>query len=337
MKNSINIEKLLSPWGMKSSLSRGRKFPEQPHPYRLAFQRDRERILHCSAFRRLEYKTQVFVYHEGDYYRTRLTHSLEVAQIARSISRALNINEDLSEAIAIAHDLGHPPFGHSGEKVLDELMEPFGGFEHNCQSLRIVDHIEHRYPAYRGLNLTYEVREGMAKHLTDYDHPEKSEFSSENQPTLEAQVVDLSDSIAYNSHDLDDGITSGLLDFESLKKIEIWKIIGEEIDAGGQEHSLTIRKNQMVKALINRQVSDLLETTEKNIQKNKVSSVEEVRRCPEKVVSFSGNMMALDSELKLFLRKNMYKHQRVVRMEEKAALVIRDLFKAFTRNPKLLP
>jgi dGTPase len=340
MKNKpdkSDFERWIAPWGMYSKVSRGRRYQEEEHPYRSHFQRDRDRVIHCSAFRRLEYKTQVFVYHEGDYYRTRLTHSLEVSQISRSIARALHINEDLSEAIAIAHDLGHSPFGHSGEKVLNELMEPFGGFEHNQQSLRIVDHIEKRYPRFRGLNLTYEVREGIAKHITDYDNPSYAEFGKENQPTLEAQVVDFSDGIAYNSHDLDDGITSGLINIKDIRDVLIWKKIYDDIFPKIENESPNIVKNQMVRAIINRQVSDLIETSSENIEEKKIKSIQDVRNCHDKIVAFSPQMSEWDKELKAFLREHMYRHQRVVRMEEKAGRIIRELFKAFTGNPKLLP
>ncbi|MBI3599798.1 MAG: dNTP triphosphohydrolase [Nitrospinae bacterium] len=250
--------KRLAAYAMHSRDTAGRRHPETEHPYRTAFQRDRDRVIHSSAFRRLEYKTQVFVYHEGDYYRTRLTHTIEVAQISRSAARTLCLNEDLSEAIALAHDLGHSPFGHSGEKVLDELMKDYGGFEHNRQSLRIVDHIENRYPGFRGLNLTYEVREGIAKHVTDYDDPSFEEFGK-SSPTLEAQIVDYSDAIAYNSHDLDDGITSEMIDMESLKEVRIWDENYRRIKEEFSNLSQNILKYQLVRAIINQQVTDLVE------------------------------------------------------------------------------
>src|SRR5881396_2014114 len=208
----------LAPYAMRSRDSRGRRHPEPEHPLRMAFQRDRDRIIHSTAFRRLEYKTQVFVNHEGDYYRTRLTHTMEAAQITRTIARAMRLNEDLAEAVALAHDLGHTPFGHAGEKILNRLMEPYGGFEHNAQSMRIVDLLEERYPAFRGLNLSWEVREGIVKHSTRYDRPQVRDFDPELAPCLEAQIVDFADEIAYNAHDIDDGLKSGMLDPEDLAR-----------------------------------------------------------------------------------------------------------------------
>src|SRR5436305_10898047 len=214
---------MLAPYAMPSRDSRGRRHPEPEHPFRMAFQRDRDRIIHCSAFRRLEYKNQVFVNHEGDYYRTRLTHTMEAAQVTRGLARALSLNEDLAEAIALVHDLGHPPFGHAGERTLDELMAAHGGFEHNAQSLRIVDVLEERYPTFKGLNLTWEVREGIVKHSPPYDRPLARDFEPGNAPCLEAQIVDYADEIAYNSHDIDDGLKSGLLTPEQLQDVTLWR------------------------------------------------------------------------------------------------------------------
>jgi dGTPase len=328
--------KRLAPYAMKSKGTRGRRHSEQEHPYRTAFQRDRDRIIHSSAFRRLEYKTQVFVYHEGDYYRTRLTHTIEVAQVSRSASRVLGLNEDLSEAIALAHDLGHPPFGHSGEKVLNELMKDHGGFEHNKQSLRIVDHIENRYPDFRGLNLTYEVREGMAKHVTEYDKPTYEEFQG-TSPTLEAQIVDFSDAIAYNSHDLDDGITSEMIDMESLKEVRIWEENYKRIKQGLNNFNSNIFKYQTIRGIINQQVTDLVEQTRKNIDEYGIRSVDDVRNFGEKIASFSSEMRLMDRELKDFLKKNMYNHYRVIRMEDKAGRFIRELFTAYFKREGLLP
>lgn len=328
--------KRLAAYAMHSRDTAGRKHPEPEHPYRTAFQRDRDRIIHSSAFRRLEYKTQVFVYHEGDYYRTRLTHTIEVAQISRSVARALCLNEDLSEAIALAHDLGHSPFGHSGEKVLNELMKDHGGFEHNRQSLRIVDHIENRYPGFRGLNLTYEVREGIAKHVTDYDDPGVEEFGK-SSPTLEAQIVDYSDAIAYNSHDLDDGITSEMIDMESLKEVRIWDENYRRIKEEFGNLSPNMLKYQLVRAIINQQVTDLVEQTSKNIVEHNIGSAADVKNFGKKIASFSEEMKSKDKELKNFLKKNMYAHYRVIRMENKAGRFIKELFKAYTNRVELLP
>ncbi len=328
--------KRLAPYAMYSRDTKGRRHSEPEHPYRTAFQRDRDRIIHCSAFRRLEYKTQVFVYHEGDYYRTRLTHTLEVAQISRSAARVLGLNEDLSEAISLAHDLGHSPFGHSGEKILNELMEGYGGFEHNKQSLRIVDHIENRYPEFRGLNLTYEVREGIAKHKTEYDDPAFEEFGA-SSPTLEAQIVDYSDAIAYNSHDLDDGVTSEMIDMESLKEVRIWEENYQRIKQEFNDISPNILKYQVVRAIINQQVTDLVEQTKENIEKYGIRSIADVKNSSERVVSFSKDMKLRDRELKDFLKKNMYNHYRVKRMEDKAGRFIKELFDAYLGKVELLP
>ena len=328
--------KRLSLYAMHSRDTKGRRHSEPEHTYRTAFQRDRDRIVHCSAFRRLEYKTQVFVYHEGDYYRTRLTHTLEVAQIARSAARALGLNEDLSEAISLAHDLGHSPFGHSGEKVLNELMKDYGGFEHNKQSLRIVDHIENRYPEFRGLNLTYEVREGIAKHKTEYDDPAFEEFGA-SSPILEAQIVDYSDAIAYNSHDLDDGITSEMIDMESLKEVRIWEENYRRIKQEFNDISPNILKYQIVRAIINQQVTDLVGQTRKNIFRYGISSTDDVRNASERISSFSDGMKLMDRELKDFLKENLYAHYRVKRMEDKAGSFIRELFDAYFKKVELLP
>src|SRR5215468_9250272 len=213
---------VLAPWAMRSRDSRGRRYPEPEHPLRMVFQRDRDRVIHSAAFRRLEYKTQVFVNHEGDYYRTRLTHTMEAAQVTRTLARALRLNEDLAETVALAHDLGHTPFGHAGERTLDRLMAPYGGFEHNAQSLRIVDVLEERYPTFRGLNLSWEVREGIVKHSTRYDRPQVVEFGADTAPCLEAQIVDFADEVAYTAHDVDDGLQSGMLEHEELLGVPLW-------------------------------------------------------------------------------------------------------------------
>ncbi len=330
-------DRILAPYGMRSKDSRGRRYPESEHPFRTAFQRDRDRIIHCNAFRRLEYKTQVFIYHEGDHYRTRLTHTIEVAQIARTIARALGINEELSEAIALAHDLGHPPFGHTGERVLNELMKDHGGFEHNRQTLRIVEHIERRYPNRRGLNLTWEVREGIAKHSTDYDSPDIEEYEKEKQPTLEAQIVDIADEIAYNNHDLDDGLASRMITPEELNEVELWRINYEKVRAMYPYEDFKIHKYQTIIRIINQQVTDLVNETLRRIQEYGISSVEEVRNCPERLASFSKSMEKKNRELKRFLMENLYTHHRVIRMADKADRIIRGLFRVYTEEPRLLP
>ncbi len=327
----------LASYAMKSRDSAGRKHPEQEHPFRTAFQRDRDRIVHSSAFRRLEYKTQVFVYHEGDYYRTRLTHSIEVAQISRTVARALGLNEDLAEAIALAHDLGHPPFGHSGEKALNELMKDHGGFEHNHQSFRIVDKMERKYPDFRGLNLSAEVLEGLKKHSTDYDHPKIEEGEKKTANTLEARIVDYSDGIAYNSHDLDDGITSDMIDINKLEKIALWRENLEKIEASKGQLDLKMKKYQVVRMIINQQVTDLMEQTQKNIRERGIDSMEKVRSETTPVVSFSPAMQEQNQELKDFLRSNLYRHFRVIRMESKAVRILNDLFHTYIDQIELLP
>ena len=328
---------LLAPYGMKSSDSRGRSYPEEEHTFRTAFQRDRDRIIHSSAFRRLEYKTQVFVFHEGDHYRTRLTHSIEVAQIARTIARALGTNEDLSEAIALAHDLGHPPFGHTGENMLDDLMKEFGGFEHNLQSLRILEEIERRYPNFKGLNLTLEVREGIVKHSSEYDHPERSKYEKERFPTLEAQIVDIADEIAYNNHDIDDGLSSKMIELSRLDEVELWKENFEHVKSLYPHASFKVHKSQTIIRIINRQVTDLVDETIVNIEKSGISSADDVRRCDRRLASFSGEMEKKNRELKSFLMENLYQHHRVIRMADKANRIIRNLFEVYVNEPKLLP
>lgn len=327
----------LAPYAVKSADTRGRVYPEEEHPYRSVFQRDRDRIIHSRAFRRLEYKTQVFVYHESDYYRTRLTHTIEVVQISSCLARALRLNEDLCSAIAFAHDLGHTPFGHAGEKVLNELMENDGGFEHNRHGLRVVDKLEVRYPNFPGLNLSWEVREGIIKHTTSYDKPAISEFEPEKMPTLEAQVVNLSDEIAYNSHDLDDGLTAGLIDEEGLEEVELWKEIYGIVIKKTPSLDRERRKYQVIRAFINCQVTDALESTLAVLKELKVSSVEDVRCSSGPLVSFSAKMQEQNQALKKFLYENMYLHYRVVRMTNKAERFIRELFNVYLKCPGQLP
>jgi len=336
--DSIQSESLLAPYAMSSCQSRGRNYEEKEHPYRSMYQRDRERILHTTAFRRLEYKTQVFVNYEGDYYRTRLTHTLEVAQIARTIARALLLNEDLVEAVALAHDLGHTPFGHSGEEILNELMKGYGGFDHNMQSLRVVDVLEKRYPEFPGLNLTFEVREGIARHSSSFDNPPKTEeFNMKQFPTLEAQVVDLADEIAYFSHDLDDGLTSRILSEPLLAKLEIWK--GLRLGTKECEEGLYLeqRRYQAIRVIINTLVTDLIGETEKRIKEFNVDSIEKARACTEKIVDFSPALNCQKMALRDFLFENFYRHYRVMRMANKAKRFIVKLFEVYLKEPRLLP
>ena len=326
----------LATYAMKSGESKGRQHQEEEHLYRTRFQRDRDRIIHTSAFRRLEYKTQVFVYHEGDYYRTRLTHSLEVAQIARSICKSLQLNEDLTEAVALSHDLGHPPFGHTGQNVLNRLMKGHGGFEHNRQSLRIVKLLEKRYPDFDGLNLTWEVMEGISKHSQDSDNPITSD-ESVRFPSLEAQVADFADGIAYNAHDLDDGITSELLDLDQLRKVALWKENEKKFDEQYTGLDFRLKKYQVVRSIINELISDFSQNTLNNLEYYRVSTVDDVRHAPIRIAAFGAEVAEKNKELKQFLHKNMYSHRKVLRMEFKAELTLEGIFKAYTKIPRLLP
>ncbi len=331
-------ERRLAPYAVKSESTRGRRHAEPEHPFRSPFQRDRDRIIHCNAFRRLEYKTQVFVYHEGDHYRTRLTHTIEVAQISRTIARALGLNEDLSEAIALAHDLGHPPFGHTGEETLDHLMTDHGGFEHNAHSLRIVEELERRYPRFRGLNLTWEVREGIIKHNTEHDRPAQyKEYDLTAQPPLEAQIVDIADEIAYNNHDLDDGLSSEMMDPEALKEVELWYENLTEVRRLYPHEDFKIHKCQTIIRIINQQVTDLVETVLKTIEREGIDSPEDIRRRKEPIARFSPEMERKNNQLKGVLKQNHYRRHRVTRMADKARRILRNLFTVYMREPRLLP
>lgn len=331
-------DKLLAPYAMKSYNTRGRVYKEKEHPYRSAYQRDRDRIIHSAAFRRLEYKTQVFVNHEGDYYRTRLTHTLEVSQIARTIAAALRLNADLTEAIALAHDLGHTPFGHSGEDTLNELMAKFGGFNHNLHGLRVVDFLEAKYPDFPGLNLSWEVREGIVKHSSAFDRLAKiKELAPQELPTLETQVVDIADEIAYDNHDLDDGITSGLLNESALEKLPLWNNINQEISRKYAKIEWEKRKYLIIRSLIDMQVTDLIQETEKRISKLKLKSYLEVKKADKKIVAFSSQMQNLRKSLRELLLENLYHHYRVIRMSNKATRFIQELFKVYIDNSRQLP
>ena len=331
-------EQWLAPYAMKSRHTRGRQHQEPEDPYRTVYRRDRDRLVHTTAFRRLEYKTQVFVNHEGDHYRTRLTHTLEVAQIAVSIARILRLNEDLVEAVALAHDLGHPPFGHAGEDALRELMEGHGGFDHNIQGLRIVDVLEQRYPAFPGLNLTWEVRESINKHRTPYDHPDlQVALDPARAPLLESQIADIADEIAYDNHDLDDGLTSGILKEEDLAGLGLWHQAREAVESSGQIENPEIRKYQIIRSLINRQVTDLVEATGRQLGRLQITTVEDVRGCPERLVVFSHEMQQLREPLKRLLWAQLYQHYRVVRMADKAHRMIADVFRLYLKEPEQLP
>lgn len=328
----------LAPYAAKSGLSKGRRHPEAEHPFRTPFQRDRDRVIHSHAFRRLEYKTQVFVYHEGDHYRTRLTHTIEVAQISRTIARALGLNEDLAEAIALAHDLGHPPFGHTGEDALNHLMEGHGGFEHNAQSLRIVEELEGKYPGFKGLNLTFEVREGIVKHSSEHDRPGlNSEYDRGRSASLEAQIVDIADEIAYNNHDIDDGLSSEMLEPEMLRDVALWQEQFDEVKKKFPGEAFRILKSQTVIRIINAQVTDLVDTIRDIIETEGIDSLEAVRARKGNIAHFSHAMEVKNKELKKFLKDNLYSHHRVIRMADKARRILRSLFSVYMREPKLLP
>lgn len=329
------------PYAADPERSRGRRVVEEPPCYRSAFQRDRDRVIHCSAFRRLEYKTQVFVNHEGDLFRTRLTHSLEVAQIARSICRALGLDEDLAEAIALAHDLGHTPFGHAGQDALNECMAPHGGFEHNLQSLRVVDVLEERYADFDGLNLTYETREGILKHCAAERAAQLGElgerFLRGGQPSLEAQVVNLADAIAYNNHDVDDGLRAGLLDIQALDGLALFARCSEVVRA--RHPALGGRRlvHEVVRTMINLLVCDLIEHTNQLLVAAAPQDIDAVRACPHPLVGFSASVGAWQRELADYLRTHLYRHYRVMRMAHKAKRVIKELFYAYTNTPDVIP
>ena len=336
--DTLRIEaERLAPYGMKCSFSRGRQHPESESSYRTAFQRDRDRIVHSTAFRRLEYKTQVFVNHEGDHYRTRLTHTLEVAQISRGVARALGLNEDLVECIALAHDLGHPPFGHAGEDALDELMAEAGGFNHNRQSLRVVDVLEKRYPDFDGLNLSYEVRESIAKHRSKRALAVADEFRPAESPLLEAQLVDLADSLAYNNHDIDDGLRSDFIKVEELRALKLWRDAEDEVVAELGKIDSRVLVARVVSHMIDAQVRDLIETTFLRLESLRVDSVEKVRSQKEDVVGFSPPMQAETRALSAFLHESFYRHYRIVKMAEKAKRFIAEIFREFQRNTEQLP
>jgi len=331
-------EELLAPYAQRSRDSKGRVHREEEHGYRSCYQRDRDRIIHSTAFRRLEYKTQVFVNHEGDYYRTRLTHTLEVTQIARSIARSLRLNEDLVEALSLAHDLGHTPFGHSGEDALREIMKDHGGFDHNSQGLRVVDYLEQRYPNFPGLNLTYEVREGIIKHSTPFDHPRPAlPFESTKSPLLEIQVVDVADEIAYDNHDLDDGITSGLIKESQLKAVPLWREVSAKVKRLFPGIRDEIRKYQIIRFMIDAQVTDVLGQTEKNIKRFQVGRPRDATDIPERIVRCSREMDEARRPMRAFLMKNLYQHYRVIRMSNKAIRFMADLFKIYLDQPEQLP
>lgn len=328
--------KFLAPYAIHSKNSKGRKYPETEPDYRTCFQRDRDRVLHTTAFRRLEYKTQVFINYEGDYYRTRLTHTLEVTQIGRTIARALGASEDLVEVICMAHDMGHPPFGHSGESTLNQLMQNHGGFNHNHHSYRIVTEIERRYPDFPGLNLSWEVLEGMVKHETEYDKTDALEYDPSLRGNLEAQITNVADELAYTSHDLDDGLRSGIITPEMLDGIELWEIASaKHIKNGCLMDDLT--RHMIIRDLTGLQVTSMINTSAQVIEKSQVKSARELQLLGYNVVGFDDEMKKRNRILKDFLFKNMYHHYRVVRMQKKAERILTELFNAYANEPSMLP
>jgi len=329
-------DEYLAPYGIRSKDTKGREYPDEKPKYRTAFQRDRDRILHTTAFRRLEYKTQVFLNSEGDYYRTRLTHTLEVAQIGRTIARALGANEDLVEAICLAHDLGHSPFGHSGERMLNRLLKHQGGFDHNKQSLRIVTKLENRYPDFPGLNLTWETREGIVKHETEYDISDASDYDPELRGHLEAQIANAADELAYSAHDLDDGLRSGMLSASMLEGLTLWEIVLESVGWEGT-HLDELDRNRIIRRLIGIEVEDVIDSTHQKIRESGIGSVQELQELPYNVISYSESMKRHNRKLKDFLYHNLYQHHRVIRMQVKAERIVEDLFHAYQEEPLMLP
>ena len=332
---------LVAPYAAREETSRGRRHPEAPARYRGPYQRDRDRIVHSAAFRRLEYKTQVFVNHAGDMFRTRLTHSLEVAQIARTVARALRLNEDLTEAIALAHDLGHTPFGHAGQHALNECMAPYGGFEHNRQSLRVVDLLEEKYPEFPGLNLTFETREGILKHCSPRHAGALGEvgerFVRGGQPSLEAQVANLADEVAYNSHDLDDGLRSGLVAIEDLQCEEGFAEPYAEVTRRWAELPLRRVIHEVVRRMIDGQVTNLIDTSRGRIARADPRSIDEVRAATLPLIGFDHEFRTRHLRMKRFLRKHLYRHEQVRRMTGEAQRVVRELFDTLGRELGLLP
>ncbi len=329
----------LASFAMRNSESRGRFYAEEEHEYRTAYQRDRDRIIHTTAFRRLEYKTQVFVYSEGDHYRNRLTHSIEVAQVGRTLARALSCNEDLTEAICLAHDLGHPPFGHVGEETLNELMHHHGGYDHQKQTYRIITELEERYPEHPGLNLTYEVREGVVKHDTIYDEVDAQDYEPDERGTLECQLSNLADEIAYSTSDLDDGLRSQILSIKDVEELAIFqrvvKSMGEAPGNVDLNDEMMLRR--FIRRLVSIEVSDVIAATMANINQNGVETLADLRHQAENMADYSEELTIENRELKTYLFDNFYRHFRVVRMATKAERLLKALFNAYVDQPQQLP
>lgn len=330
-----NERRTLAPYASLAADSRGRRYSERESSFRTAFQKDRDRVIHTSAFRRLEYKTQVFVNYEGDYYRTRLTHTLEVVQVARSIARALGLNEDLTETIALAHDLGHPPFGHAGEKTLDRLASAAGGFDHNRQSFRIVTRLERRYADFPGLNLTWETLEGIMKHETAYDVPD-SEWEPDRRPSLEAQVVNIADELAYNAHDLDDGLRSGYLTAHRTANVPLIGVLFQRLGISGESFGSADRY-LLIRELLGLAIEDAVTATQRRLEAGEIASVADVREAPEKLVTNSPEVAGQLGELKDFLYHNLYCHHRLIRMTRKADHILSRIFEAYLSSSEMLP
>lgn len=327
----------LASYGLQSVQSKGRVYPEAESASRTAFERDRDRIIHTTAFRRLEYKTQVFVFYEGDHYRTRLTHTLEVAQLGRSLARNLGVNQDLTEAICLAHDLGHAPFGHAGEHILNALMREHGGFNHNTQSYRIVTQLERRYPNFVGLNLTHETREGMIKHETAYDKSDASGYDPDNRASLEAQIANLADEIAYNAHDLDDGLRAGLFTLYDLDELTIWQELKTAVNWQNNTPFTSVIRHQIIRELIGWSVSSVLENTAVLLQTHQLDTPQKIQQHTSNIVGYAPNFAPKIQQLKKFLYQNMYRHPRLMRMQFKAEHFITDLFQTYTKEPNVLP
>ncbi len=330
-------DELLAPYAMHTRDSKGRKHPEAAHAFRTLYQRDRDRIVHSTAFRRLMYKTQVLVNQAGDYHRTRLTHTLEVAQISRTIARQLGLNEDLTEAIALMHDLGHPPFGHAGEAALNECMRDHGGYEHNLHALRIVEKLEYRYPNFSGLNLSWEVLEAQAMHSKKKDAPEIQAFLAAGQPFLEAQIVDAADSLAYDCHDVDDALAMNLITMYDLEQVPFWRQARERVTKAHQNILPEQLQPAVIRSLIDWQVTDLLEQVRKNLTHAKIHTLEDLRNSTTLLAEPGEEVRGLKADLERFLTTKVYRHHRVMRMAHKGQRIIRMLFDAFRENPIQLP
>lgn len=331
-----NEDRSLAPYGTRSKDSKGRAYLDKEPQYRTVFQRDRDRILHTTAFRRLEYKTQVFINFEGDYFRTRLTHTLEVAQIGRTLARALGGNEDLVEAICLAHDLGHSPFGHSGETALAKLMREFGGFDHNKQSLRIVTELEQRYPEFPGLNLSWEVREGMVKHESEYDISDARDYNPELRGNLETQIANVADELAYTTHDLDDGLRSGMITPQTLDGVALWEILREAHNWRGDSLD-DMERHRMIRQLVGLLVTDMVRGSAERLKASKVNSALDIQKLKHNLVGYTEETRRRNRELKDLLYTKLYRHYRVTRMQVKAERIISDLFRAFIAEPAALP